>query len=51
MTDILKIMMPILSVFFIYSIIMSIVGIINIIGTRKIFFSISELTKLKTVKY
>ena len=51
MTDILKIMMPILSVFFIYSIIMSIIGIINIIGTRKIFFGISKLTKLKTVKF
>ena len=49
--DILKIMMPILSVFFIYSIIMSIIGIINIIGIRKIFFSISKLTRLKTVKF
>jgi len=51
MTEILNIMMPFLNIFFIYSIIISVIGIINIMGIRKIFFNTSKLNKLKTVKF
>ena len=40
-----------LCTFFIYGVIISVIGIINIIGIRKIFFDTSKFSKLKTVKF
>lgn len=51
MIEILNIMMPFLNIFFIYGVIISVIGIINIMGIKKIFFNISKFNKLKTVKF
>ena len=51
MIEILNIMMPFLNIFFIYGVIISVIGIINIMGIKKIFFNTSTFNKLKTVKF